>query len=227
LSNLIDGGGCEEDKVKRICGVNNTDTDTVTHTYMSPDTDTEIWGANMKGINKNEVRSSLTQAQAQTLTLSLTLILTIALTLTLWLSVSQGGDRKPIKPTAKDKCPVCGMFVAKYPDFLAEILFKDGSSAFFDGTKDMFKYYFNLKKYQPSKEISDIDSIYVTDYYHLALIDGLPAYYVLGSDIYGPMGREFIPFEQEADAKEFMKDHHGKSVLRLNEINEEVIKSLD
>jgi nitrous oxide reductase accessory protein NosL len=158
---------------------------------------------------------------------SLSFFLTLSLTLTLLSPFSQGGDRKPIKPTAKDKCPVCGMFVAKYPDFLAEILFKDGSSAFFDGTKDMFKYYLNLKKYQPSKKISDIDSIYVTDYYHLTLIDGLPAYYVLGSDIYGPMGRELIPFEKEADAKEFMKDHQGKSVLRLKEINDKVIKTLD
>jgi len=91
----------------------------------------------------------------------------------------------------------------------------------------MFKYYFNLKKYQPSKNSSDIDSIYVTDYYHLTLIDGLPAYYVLGSDIYGPMGRELIPFEKEADAKEFMKDHQGKSILRFKEINDKVIKTLD
>jgi len=178
-------------------------------------------GTNMKKTNQNEVRFSL----PQTLTLSLSLV--FILTLTLWFSFSQGGDRKPIKPTAKDKCPVCGMFVAKYPDFLAEILFKDGSSVFFDGTKDMFKYYFNLKKYQPSKKISDIDSIYVTDYYHLTLIDGSPAYYVLGSDIYGPMGRELIPFEKEADAKEFMKDHQGKSVLSFKEINEKVIKTLD
>ena len=61
------------------------------------------------------------------------------------------------------------MFVAKYPDFLAEIIFKDGSTFFFDGTKDMFKYYFNLKKYNPSKKLEDIDSIYVTDYYSLTL----------------------------------------------------------
>jgi len=72
------------------------------------------------------------------------------------------------------------MFVAKYPDFLAEILFKDGSYAFFDGTKDMFKYYFNLKKYNPKKRLEDIDSIYVTDYYNLALIDGYQAFYVIG-----------------------------------------------
>jgi nitrous oxide reductase accessory protein NosL len=151
----------------------------------------------------------------------------LTLSLTLLLSLSQSGERKPIKPSPKDKCPVCGMFVAKYPDFLAQVLFKDGSSAFFDGTKDMFKYYFNLKKYQPSKNLSDIDDIYVTNYYDLTLTDGRSAYYVLGSDIYGPMGRELIPFNKEADAKEFKKDHQGKSVLKFNEINYEMVKSLD
>ena len=143
------------------------------------------------------------------------------------ISAATAGERKPIKPTPKDKCLVCGMFVAKYPDFLAQILFKDGTNVFFDGTKDMFKYYFNLKKYQPSKNLSDIDSIYVTNYYNLTLIDGLPAHYVLGSDIYGPMGRELIPFEKEADAKEFMKDHKGKMILRFREITHEVVRSLD
>ena len=153
--------------------------------------------------------------------------LTLSLTLTLWFSLSHGGERKPIKPAPKDKCPVCGMFVAKYPDFLAQILFKDGSSVFFDGTKDMFKYYFNLKKFQPSKNPSDIDSIYVTNYYDLTLTDGLSACFVLGSDIYGPMGRELIPFKKEADAKEFTKDHQGKSVLKFDEITYDMVRSLD
>lgn len=140
---------------------------------------------------------------------------------------TEGGDRKPIKPSAKDKCPVCGMFVAKYPEFLAEILFKDGSYATFDGTKDMFKYYFDLKKYNASKSREDIDSIYVTDYYSLTLIDGYKAYYVTGSDIRGPMGGELIAFVKEADAAEFMKDHKGKSTLRIREITYEIVKGLD
>ena len=158
---------------------------------------------------------------------SLHFFVILSLTLTLLLPFSYAGDRKPIKPSPKDKCPVCGMFVAKYPDFLAEILFRDGSSVFFDGTKDMFKYYLSLKKYQPSKNVSDIDSIYVTNYYNLTLTDGLSAYYVLGSDVYGPMGRELIPFQKEADAKEFMKDHQGKSVLRFKEITTDTVKTLD
>ncbi len=153
--------------------------------------------------------------------------LILSLTLTLLLSLSHGGERRPIKPSPKDKCPVCGMLVSKYPDFLAQILFKDGSSVFFDGTKDMFKYYFNLKKYRASKNPSDIGSIYVTNYYDLTFIGGLTAFYVIGSDIYGPMGRELIPFNKEADAKEFMKDHQGKSILRFKEITYETVKNLD
>ena len=165
----------------------------------------------------------------QTLTLTLfVLALTLTLTLTLTLITdSYGGERKPIKPSQKDKCPVCGMFVAKYPDFLAEIIFKDGSTFFFDGTKDMFKYYFNLKKYNPSKKSEDIDSIYVNDYYNLTLMDGYQAFYVIGSDVYGPMGKELIPLEKEAYAKEFMKDHKGQSILRFKDITYEVIKGLD
>ena len=119
------------------------------------------------------------------------------------------------------------MFVAKYPDWVAEIVFNDGSYSIFDGPKDLFKYYLNIGKYNPSKKISDIDSVYVTDYYGLDSFDGYEAIYVMGSDVYGPMGRELIPFENDADAKEFMKDHKGKTLLRFKDVTMEVIKQLD
>jgi copper chaperone NosL len=136
-------------------------------------------------------------------------------------------EGKAVKPGPRDKCPVCGMFVAKYPDFIAALTFKDGTHAFFDGVKDMMKYYSNLQKYNPSKKREDIAHIHVTDYYSLNLVDGSNAFYVSGSDIYGPMGKELIPFEKEADAKEFLKDHKGKSLLRFQDINKDVMKGLD
>jgi copper chaperone NosL len=71
---------------------------------------------------------------------------------------------EPIKPGGGDKCPVCGMFVAKYPDFVASIIFKDGSYCVFDGAKDMFKYYLDLAAYKAPGKKEDIESIYVTDY---------------------------------------------------------------
>ncbi len=142
-------------------------------------------------------------------------------------AVAFGENRKPLIPSSKDKCPVCGMFVSKYPDWIAEIIFKDGSYAIFDGAKDMFKYYLNLKKYNPAKKDSDVDRIFVKDYYSLTFVDGFQGYYVLGSDVYGPMGKEFIPFEKEKDAAEFMLDHRGKSILKFKDIQAEVMKELD
>lgn len=153
-------------------------------------------------------------------------LLNIAL-LFLIVSGTFADEVKPAAPAAGDKCPVCGMFVAKYPDFLAQIVFKDGSHAFFDGVKDMMKYYFDLPKYNPSKKAADIAAILVTDYYSLKLIDGLKAYYVFGSNVYGPMGKEMVPFIGEPEAKEFLKDHAGKSIYRFNDINNHLVKILE
>jgi len=139
----------------------------------------------------------------------------------------QSADAAPVAATKADKCPVCGMFVAKYPDFLAQVIFTDGSHALFDGAKDMFKYLFNIKKYHPAKDRSDIASVYVTDYYSMTPIDGRAAWYVVGSDVFGPMGRELIPFQQEPEAKVFAKDHSGKHILRFDEVTPELIKGLE
>jgi copper chaperone NosL len=50
---------------------------------------------------------------------------------------------------------------------------------------------------------------------------------VTGSDVYGPMGKELVPFEEEAGAREFMKDHKGKEVLPFERIDPALVKSLD
>ena len=136
-------------------------------------------------------------------------------------------EKDPAKAGPKTKCPVCGMFVAKYPDFLAQVAFKDGSSYFFDGAKDMFKYLLNMKKYAPKKGQADIEAVYVTDYYGVTPVDGKKAFYVLGSDVYGPMGKELVPFEKAGEAKSFLKDHKGKKILMFHEVNASVLKELD
>lgn len=137
------------------------------------------------------------------------------------------GDLAPRQVSPQDKCPVCGMFVAKYPDFVAQIVFKDGSQVFFDGVKDMMKYYFNLPKYAPAKTTADIGAILVADYYKLTKIEGHQAWYVNGSDVNGPMGKELIPFQDEAAAKEFKVDHKGTAILQFKDITPEIIKPLD
>lgn len=134
---------------------------------------------------------------------------------------------RPLRPAPENKCPVCGMFVSKHMDFLAEIVFTDGACAFFDGAKDMFRFYFDMAAYVPARTAADIAAIYVTDYYSLEMIDGRKAFYVIGSDVLGPMGRELIPVSGEAEAATFLKDHKGRAVLRFADITAKTVQDID
>jgi copper chaperone NosL len=147
-----------------------------------------------------------------------TLILFFAFT-----ALSFAADTKPIEVKKNDKCPVCGMFVAKYTHWLAEVIFNDGTYAVFDGPKDMFKYYLNLQKYSASKKSADITGIFVTEYYSTKLLDARKLFFVIGSDVYGPMGDELVPLLSETDAREFMKDHKGTRILKFQEVTNELL----
>jgi copper chaperone NosL len=129
--------------------------------------------------------------------------------------------------SAKDKCPVCGMFVNKYPDWVVIVAFKDFTTLYFDGAKDFFTWYHNMQKYTPEKNQADIAAIRVNDYYTLKQVDAKKASYVIGSDVYGPMGKELVPFGKLADAHAFLKDHKGKMVLRFSDVTPRVLKSME
>jgi copper chaperone NosL len=140
-----------------------------------------------------------------------------------------GGEKAikgPMQAGKRDLCPVCGMFVHKYPNWLAQIVFSDGTCAFFDGAKDMFKYLFEMKKYNPKKSRADITAFWVTDYYTTKWIDGERAYYVIGSDTLGPMGHELVPHGSERAAQSFAEDHAGETILNFNEVDLNLVESL-
>jgi copper chaperone NosL len=155
------------------------------------------------------------------------LILTMAIGLVSGTALAQTVGPGELNPPPKYKCPVCGMFVAMFADWNSRVELKDSTVAFFDGAKCMFKYYLDLKKYDPSKNKNDITAISVKDYDSKTSIDALRAYFVVWSDVYGPMGHEPIPFEKEANAKKFLKEHKGKKILRFKDINAKLIWSLD
>jgi len=146
------------------------------------------------------------------------------------LCIGQVAHAKPVKlpaPGPRDACPVCGMFVAPYPYWVATVLWRDGKAVHFDGAKDFFKYIQDLKKYEPGRAMTEIHAMGVTDYYATGRIDAAAAFYVIGSDVLGPMGHELVPHDSEAEAKEFMVDHSGKRVLRFREVTQTMLIGLD
>ena len=140
---------------------------------------------------------------------------------------SAAAEKAPPAPSAKDKCPVCGMFVAPFPNWVGGIVYKDGGRFYFDGPKDLFTYYFSPEKYGSARKRADIADIHVTDYYSVSAIDGRKAFYVIGSDVRGPMGKEPVPFAKKTDADGFLKDHRGQKVLRFDELTPATLKSLE
>jgi nitrous oxide reductase accessory protein NosL len=137
------------------------------------------------------------------------------------------GALPALRPEPVDKCPVCGMFVAKYPDWTAQVRFRDRTTVFFDGAKDLFRYYFSIGSYHPGKSTADVGAVYVTDYYTLEPIAAATALFVAGSDVYGPMGRELIAFAAAEQAQEFMRDHRGREILRFEAVSPELLRSLE
>ena len=130
-------------------------------------------------------------------------------------------------PGPGDTCPVCGMFVARYPEWVATVLFDDGHADHFDGAKDFFKYLFDMEKYALGRTEDQIGGLGVTEYYGLKLIEAKAALYVAGSDVLGPMGHELIPLRDDVDAGDYMKDHRGKLLLRFDEVTPDLLVKLD
>jgi nitrous oxide reductase accessory protein NosL len=145
----------------------------------------------------------------------------------LWIQALPAESLDLPKPAPTDTCPVCGMFVAKYPEWVGTVLYKDGHAHHFDGAKDLFKYLLDMPKWAPGHQAEDIQSIGVTEYYSVSLIDARKAWYVIGSDVLGPMGHELIPLETEEDAKEYSADHGGKRILRFEEVTYDLLLKLD
>jgi len=129
--------------------------------------------------------------------------------------------------TKKDRCPVCGMFVHPYQKWITQIQFKDGSHYSFDGMKCLCRFFLNPETYDPIKKNQDIELILVRDYYTLKFIHHDTAFYVIGSQVFGPMGHELIPFGSEKNAATFRADHHGLKILRFDEINSVLLDKLD
>jgi nitrous oxide reductase accessory protein NosL len=124
-----------------------------------------------------------------------------------------------ISVTKEQKCPVCGMFLYKYPKWVSEIHYSNGRIEAFDGMKDLFKYYFEHKK--------RVSLILTQAYYTQKSIDARYAFYVIGSDVYGPMGSELVPLSSNKRAKKFLIEHRGRKILRFDNITEDLVYSLD
>lgn len=123
-----------------------------------------------------------------------------------------------VKPGARDRCPVCGMFVEKFPEWWAQVVFADGQRVSFDGVKDLVRYLGDPGRFSAGRTAAAVVQVWVLDYYSVSPLPAESAFFVAGGDVVGPMGREFIPFRNRPEAEEFLRDHRGTAILRFTEL---------
>lgn len=114
------------------------------------------------------------------------------------------------QPDADVSCANCGMAPAAYPAFHSQIQLKGKKTLHFCSTKCLVK--------QKDTLANSSGSMWVTVYPDgdTEFAEGL--YYVVGSDIMGPMGPDAMPFRKKQDALECIKEHGG-TVLPFKELN--------
>ncbi len=123
----------------------------------------------------------------------------------------------------RTRCQTCGMFVNKFPNWVT-MLKTSKDYRYFDGMKDLMVFVLNSEQYGVARQ--DIEEIWVKDYYTLDWVDGRTCFYVVGSDVYGPMGHEFIPFATREGAENFRHDHAGQEILAFSAISKQHVESM-
>ena len=120
-------------------------------------------------------------------------------------------DVRPIPADAR--CPVCGMYPARFPKWAAQIIFKDGSAHFFDSPVDLFMFLEDSARFDPTHKAEDAAALYVADHRSGAWVDARQATFVIDSSAKGPMrGPDLPAFAKLADAQAFATEYGGRTL---------------
>lgn len=135
------------------------------------------------------------------------------------------GKFAPRQISQGQRCPVCHMSPAHYPQWRAEIIFKDNHMAAFDSPVDLFRFYRHMRKYDPQHTVADIGAIYVTDYQQGGWVDAKHAFFVKGSRVRGPMGGDLPAFAHKMAAQRFITQSGGQLLL-FDEVTSAMLRGL-
>ncbi len=129
------------------------------------------------------------------------------------------------QPTTKDKdkenydCQHCGMPSQSYPLWHAKIILASQNNTYwFCSPRCMFSRYHKHMKPTEAKEI------WVKDYYTQKFISAKTAFFVVNSQILGPMGADLVPFSEQKDAQAFVQEHQGKAIFSFQDVTYKVVE---
>ncbi|MEW5942585.1 MAG: nitrous oxide reductase accessory protein NosL [Pseudomonadota bacterium] len=131
----------------------------------------------------------------------------------------------PQTVSKQQRCPVCGMYPARYPRWQGQIIFKDNKMSAFESPAELFRFRFDMAKFDKEHSAADIAQIYLSDYNGSGWVKAEQAVLVVGSDTNGPMGADMPAFKSSQDAERFAKEHGGQAVP-FGQVSPETLQTL-
>ncbi len=130
----------------------------------------------------------------------------------------------PQSVARETRCPVCGMYPARYPKWMAQIAFTDRTTQAFDSPAELFRFLEDMAKYDKKHTRSDVAAIFLSDYARGGWIEGKRAFFVAGSSARGPMNNPDLPAFGSLDAAEQFARSNGGKVLGFGQVAPEALK---
>jgi copper chaperone NosL len=118
-----------------------------------------------------------------------------------------------------DRCRKCGMVVDDHPRWVAGLIDERGVEERFCSPRCMFAHW-------RSPAGAAGKDAWVTEYYTQQRLPVPEVYFVMGSDVMGPMGRALVPVAGQAAAEGFLQDHRGTRILSPEEITAELLREV-
>lgn len=174
------------------------------------------------------------------------LSLVVAGTLGLWHFADHGDDvgQAPPEPSIHDpvvgldpiaarpvpaeaRCPVCGMYPARYPRWAAQLIFKDGKALFFDSPLELFRFLLDMGHYHDAHGPDDVARAYVSDAGDGRWVSIVEAHFVEGSGLLGPMHNPDLPAFAELEAAEAFVAERGGRLIRIEQVTLDLLNALE
>ena len=124
---------------------------------------------------------------------------------------------------ADARCPVCGMYPARAPEWAAQVIFSNGDAQFFDSPASLFTYLHDVSRYTPGHSTDQIIASYVNDADSGGWLPALGAVYVQGSSARGPMRTGNLPAFADAASAQRFANLRGGVLLRAAEITPDML----
>ena len=131
------------------------------------------------------------------------------------LAVSLIGCGEEGTAEAQQRCELCGMRIDASSGWRAGARSADGERRF-DTPKCLFRYHHQHGAREP----------WVIEYYSQERRPARDLFYVIGTDLEGPMGRDLVPVAGREAAERLMREHHGTRVLAFGEVTEAIVDDL-